>query len=133
MIIWLKMFYRFDNWFYKFENSIALLHGGGVHPKHKLMGYHKFFSDRIKDGDSVIDIILGLERLRLVAKSTNADITGIDISNDCINVANSKHYRHKNLNFILADVFKWVPDKKYDVIILSNVLEHFNERESFLI
>ena len=45
-----------------------------------------------------------------VVKSTNADITGIDISNDCINVANSKH-RHKNLNFILADVFKWVPDK----------------------
>ena len=124
--------FRFDNWFYKFENSIALLHGG-VHPKHNLMGYHKFFSDRIKDGDSVIDIGCGVGAVAFtMAKSTNADILGIDISNDCINVANSKH-RHKNLNFILADVFKWVPDKKYDVIILSNVLEHFNERESFLI
>ena len=31
----------------------------GVHPKHRLMGYHGYFRDRIKRGESVLDIGCG--------------------------------------------------------------------------
>ena len=128
-----RQIFEFDNWLYKLESNIAIRHGDGIHPKHDLMNYHQFFVDRINDGDSVIDIGCGVGAVAFtIAKSTNANITGIDHSQEFIKIANSK-YKQENLTFVLADVFNWAPDKKYDIIILSNVLEHFHERESFLI
>ena len=37
-------------------NERAMTYGNGEHPKHKLIRYHYFFSDRIKNGQNVIMI-----------------------------------------------------------------------------
>jgi len=37
----------------------------------------------------------------------------------------------KNINYITADFYKWVPDKKYDVVLCLQVLEHLEKPTEF--
>jgi len=40
-------------------NERAMAYGRNEHPKHRLVRYHKFFVDRISDGESVLDVGCG--------------------------------------------------------------------------
>ena len=58
-------------------------------------------------------------------------ILGIDY--DCKKLKEaSKKYKSKNLKFIKLDATKKIPYGKWDIIILSNVLEHIQNRVIFL-
>ena len=51
-------------------NERALSYGNGIHPKHKLTKYHYFFIERIKNGETVIDIGCGYGAVaRSIAKA----------------------------------------------------------------
>ena len=54
-------------------------------------------------------------------------MTGIDFDNKLIEQASSNSDL-KNLNFIAKDAVREKFDQNYDVIILSNVLEHIEDR-----
>lgn len=104
---------------------------GGVHPKHRLMQYHKFFVDRLHSGEKVLDIGSGRAFLANEMAKTGALITGIELSEK--NVAISKRlYKQDNLKFILGNAWKDLPDEKFDTIVMSNVLEHIDDRVGFL-
>ena len=116
-------------------NERAIKYGNGVHPKHLLTNYHQFFIDRIKDGDSVLDVGCGngSVAISIAKRNLNSFITGIDLDKNNIKFAKEKQKKSnlKNLNFINGDIndFKEI---KSDVVILSNVLEHIKNRSLFL-
>lgn len=116
-------------------NERALKYGSGIHPKHSLIKYHDFFSSRIKDGSKVLDVGCGIGIVSLnVAKSlTKSSIIGVDIKKQNIMIANELLNKSKlcNVNFIHGDINKQ-KDIKVDYVILSNILEHIENRTKFL-
>jgi len=61
--------------------------------------------------------------------------TGIDISCGRIELAREFYKEHpniQNLTLICNDIYKVNPDKKYDVIIMRDVIEHIPNQEKFM-
>jgi ubiquinone/menaquinone biosynthesis C-methylase UbiE len=113
----------------KFINNRALAFGNGEHPKHYLINYHDFFMDNIIDGETVLDVGCGYGALsRSIAYSKqNSYIIGLDYdANKLSQAINSKNPR--NLKFILGDATKLKMGENFDVVVLSNVLEHIEDR-----
>ena len=104
---------------------------GGTHPKHRLMQYHKFFSKRITSGQSILDIGSGKGPLAYDLARAGANVTGIEISRKNFDIANGL-YKLPNLHFIYGDAWKDVPNKHFDTIVMSNVLEHIDDRVGFI-
>jgi SAM-dependent methyltransferase len=104
---------------------------GGVHPKHRLMQYHDFFIERITPNEKVMDIGSGIGYLAYDLAMAGARVTGIELSRKNIDKAN-KLYQDKNLKFILGDAWKDLPKEQFDTVVMSNVLEHIDDRIGFI-
>jgi 2-polyprenyl-3-methyl-5-hydroxy-6-metoxy-1,4-benzoquinol methylase len=111
----------------------ATAYGNGVNPKHRLMRYHDFFLSHIEDGETVLDIGCGIgEVARSVAERfPRSKVTAIDSDERILARARSRH-TPANLSFALADGEASLPTGTWDVVILSNVLEHIDRRADFL-
>ena len=121
-----------DSDLYLLEGDEAVRYGSGEHPKHRLMRYHDFFIARIKPGERVLDIGCGIGALaRDVAEHSKATVVGIDLDEQNISVARSR-YAHKRVEYRVGNVLTDLPYEKFDVAILSNVLEHLPDRANFL-
>jgi ubiquinone/menaquinone biosynthesis C-methylase UbiE len=129
----LRLMFAVDTNLNTLEGEAAKDYDQGVHPKHRLIKYSRFFVEKIKDGDKILDIGCGNGFLdnAVVEKRTKCHITGIDFSQKNINYCR-KHYPHPNLNFVCADALKYKSKEKIDVIIFSNVMEHIQDRINFL-
>ena len=103
----------------------------GVHPKHRLMQYHLFFTTRLKSGERIIDIGSGRGFLSHKMAETGARVVGIELSQRNINISN-KLYKNPNLTFIHGDALKYLPNQNFDTAVMSNVLEHIDDRIGFL-
>ena len=114
-------------------NERALSYEGGEHPKHRLMKYHDYFISNISENSSVLDVGCGYGAVArsIAEKVKGVDVTGIDNDKNRLDQAILNN-RLKNLNFIYGDVLKISEDKKYDVVVMSNVLEHIEKRVDFL-
>ena len=53
-----ELFSMQDELMHELEQT-AIRYEGGIHPKHRVMGYHRFFVERIKAGEKVLDIGCG--------------------------------------------------------------------------
>ena len=107
--------------------------GGGEHPKHRLTRYHDYFIGHIGDGDRVLDIGCGRGFVaRAIATARpSAKVVGID--NDAGHIAAASAAANPpNLSFVAADATQRLPEGTFDVVVLSNVLEHLQERPDFL-
>jgi SAM-dependent methyltransferase len=71
----------------------------------------------IKESGRVLDIGCVSSRLPVQLASLGYEVHALD----------TRDYRftHPNLTFHRADLFRWTPAVKYDVIVLVSVLEHF--------
>ena len=114
-------------------NTAALDLGNGVHPKHQLIGYHNFFISRINDGESVLDIGCGYGAVAtsIANAKPNSRIVGIDNNESRLKQAKENNVL-KNLSYENCDAIVKVPEGPWDVVVLSNVLEHIDERSNFL-
>ncbi len=116
-------------------NERALKYGDGIHPKHQLTSYHQFFIDRIINGDNVLDVGCGngSVAISIAKKLSKSFITGIDINKKNIDFAKQKQKESnlKNLHFINGDIHDY-SEIASEVVILSNVLEHIEDRVLFL-
>lgn len=121
----------FHQFGYKLASALAIKAEGGLHPKHRLMDYHRFFLDRISPGDTVLDIGCGNGALAYDLAKKARTVVGIDT-----NVKNQKawkeKYRAPNITYVLGDATTTRFDQTFDVIVLSNVLEHIEHRVEFL-
>lgn len=129
----MRFLLRLDDVLTLFINRLAIPYDDGVHVKHRLMKYHDFFVERITSGDQVLEIGCGYGALSFsIVSRANCVVTGIDRHAPHIVKAQSR-YHHPNLRFIEGDALGKLPSGPWDVIVLSNVLEHINQRVEFLI
>ncbi len=114
-------------------NERAMALGNGVHPKHRLMRYHDFFVERIPAGSRVLDIGCGYGAVaRSIARRVaNVEVTGIDMYEMLIAQAQAAD-NPANLTFLVVDALDALPDCAWDTVVLSNILEHIDERVAFL-
>ena len=111
----------------------ATAYGGGEHPKHRLMRYHDFFVDRIPHGSRVLDIGCGYGAVaRSIARRVpGASVTGIDMDLPRLEQARRAD-NPTNLDFVYGDALRDLPSGPWEVVVLSNVLEHIEGRVDFL-
>lgn len=114
-------------------NERALAYGQGEHPKHRLTGYHNFFINRINDGERVLDVGCGYGAVaRSIARQRpKCIVLGMDLNGPRLTQAKNAQ-NPPNLNFLMGDATREVPLGGWDVVILSNILEHIEERNNFL-
>jgi len=117
---------------YRELDLAAIAYERGVHPKHRLTRYHDFFVDRVQPGESVLDIGSGKGELAhdLVARAS-ARVVGVDHDPSHLAFARS-HYAHADLEFRAGNVLETLPSGHFDVVVMSNVLEHLGPRVEFL-
>jgi len=128
----LRSLFRFENSLYYLEGQLAIDYGQGLHPKHRLTHYHQFFTSRIRAGESVLDIGCGIGALAYdIAQDSQALVVGIDINPQNITTA-SQRFSHPHIHYLVGDVLQDLPSQSFDVIVLSNVLEHLSERSKFI-
>jgi SAM-dependent methyltransferase len=111
----------------------ATAYGDGIHPKHRLTRYHEFFVERIGEASRVLDIGCGYgEVARAIARARpRAVVQGIDIEAPLIRQALDAD-NPPNLTFVEGDATQSLPDGPWDTVVLSNILEHLEDRIGFL-
>ncbi len=116
---------------YRLASHLAIRAEGGLHPKHRLMNYHQFFLDHIRPSDRVLDIGCGNGALAYDLAGKAAHVTGIDLNEkNC--AAWEGRFARKNLVYHFADAITFSSQERFDVVVLSNVLEHIEYRVEFL-
>ena len=129
-----KRLFNYKKFLNKLINYSAIEFSQGIHPKHYLTKYHEFFIENLNDNiENVLDIGSGngFVASEIAKKYQNINVVGIDRNTKNINNSKNK-YKLKNLNFIKGDVINYKFEKYFDVIILSNILEHIDERNKFI-
>jgi ubiquinone/menaquinone biosynthesis C-methylase UbiE len=127
----LKIFFALDNFCYKAISSLAIKYEGGIHPKHRILNYHQFFLDNIEKNNNVLDLGCGNGNLTLDLSFKAQKVVGIDLNEKYLAVARKKN-QAQNVEYILGDATIHSFNNKFDVVVLSNVLEHIENREEFL-
>lgn len=109
----------------------SMRYEGGIHPKHRVTGYHRFFVEKIRAGEKVLDVGCGNGSLAFSMAKAGAIVSGIDINESLIQSARCR-YEMANLSYFVGDVTKALPSGCFDVVVLSNVLEHIDDRKQLL-
>lgn len=122
---------KFSNFLYKLISYLAIKYEGGIHPKHRLLGYHDFFTNNIDSNENVLDIGCGNGALSFDMAKKAKHVTGIDIEEKNIFEAAQRHSR-ENLKYVVGDATKDLTGETFDIITLSNVLEHIDHRVEFM-
>lgn len=120
-----------NNFSYKLISFLAVKENGGIHPKHRILDYHRFFLDNIAPGDTILDIGCGNGSVALDVAKKSGKVVAIDLSARNIEQA-KKSASLSNIQYLLGDATKHEFAERFDAIILSNVLEHIEDREAFL-
>ncbi|MFZ4575183.1 MAG: class I SAM-dependent methyltransferase [Phycisphaerales bacterium] len=110
--------------------------GDGLHPKHRLTRYHDYFAARIGAGDRVIDLGSGVGALAVsIATRTGAAVHGIDWDRKNVDKARAAAAVagvQERCTFEVGDITGARAAGSFDVVVLSNVLEHIDRREERL-
>ena len=117
---------------YREVDRAAIAYDGGVHVKHRVTRYHDFFVERVEPGERVLDVGCGKGELaRDLAERAGAEVVGIDNDHGHLAFARSRS-GHPNVTYVEGTVPNALPPGHFDVVILSNVLEHFEHRVELL-
>jgi SAM-dependent methyltransferase len=117
---------------YPLEGELAVAYGGGLHTKHRHMRYHEFFASRIRPGERVLDLGCGVGAVaERVAELSEAHVVGVDKDPRQIQQARA-HHAHPRVDYRVGDALREPLDGPFDAVILSNVLEHVEERVELL-
>lgn len=109
-------------------NNLSVEYYNGKHPKHFLWRYHyKFILDNVNENDMILDVGCGKSSSYIAELAKSGQI--IDACDVDVKKVewNKKKNRFENIDFFVMDIAKELPTKKYDVVILSHVLEHIED------
>ncbi|MCA9407782.1 MAG: class I SAM-dependent methyltransferase [Candidatus Omnitrophica bacterium] len=129
----LQFLFEMDRHLYGLQGQASATYGKGIHSKHRHTNYHEYFVKNISTGDRVLDIGSGngFMTYDMATKVSGVEVVGIDLDQSNVE-SSSNHYIQPNLRFVHGDALKDLPDEQFDVVTLSNVLEHIDDRVSFL-
>ena len=128
----LRFLFGLEAALYPLQGILAIAYDGGVHTKHRHTRYHDFFISRVQPNDRVLDIGCGSGALAYdLAAKAGAHVVGIDLSEANIALA-TRRYGHSQVRYLVGDAVRALPRTHFDVVVLSNVLEHIEERPAFL-
>ncbi len=127
----LRYLLKLHTFVYHKISGLVVQINNGLHPKHRLMNYHKFFLDNIEQGSKVLDIGCGIGALTYTVSKKAGKIVACDFNANSINIAKRK-YSCENIQYIIANATEFEFEDDFDYIILSNVLEHIQDRVNFL-
>lgn len=129
--LWIKALLKVHNFLYYKISITAVKLNNGIHPKHRIMNYHRYFIDNIEENSKILDIGCGIGVLaNSIAKKAEI-VLACDINRNSIEMAKST-FKNDNVKFIYADATSYEFNENFDYIILSNVLEHIKDRIIFL-
>lgn len=95
---------------------------------------NNFLRDGIEPQSKVLDLGCGHGYIIKGILDLTSNITGIDYDISSIEAARN-NIIHPDVQFVCADVFEYLdsnPDKRFDIILLSHILEHVENPGSFL-
>lgn len=129
----LRFLLNLERKLYNLTTKEAVRYGEGVHPKHRHLKYHDFFVKYIEPGSRVLDIGCGNGAVAfdIATRVAGASVYGIDLDEASIAQA-QKDFAADNIRFMCGDALHDLPEQAFDVIMLSNVLEHIEQRVEFL-
>lgn len=129
----LRFLLAMDNRIYSLTGQESLRYGNGIHTKHRHIKYHDFFINNIEPASRVLDVGCGNGTLAhdMAMSISRISIFAIDLNPENIKTA-LKLYARVNIKFICGDALKDLPEEKFDVVVLSNILEHLDTRQEFL-
>jgi 2-polyprenyl-3-methyl-5-hydroxy-6-metoxy-1,4-benzoquinol methylase len=103
----------------------------GLHPKHRLMDYHKWFCGKMNPSWKVLDVGCGNGALAAELSGYCRELVAIDIDPGNIAAARRDNSRG-NISYIKGDVNSYPLEGPFDAVVLSNVLEHIEKRVALL-
>jgi 2-polyprenyl-3-methyl-5-hydroxy-6-metoxy-1,4-benzoquinol methylase len=128
----LRLLFRLQAALYPVLGRKAVEYGGGTHTKHRHTRYHDFFTSRVQADERVLDVGCGIGAVAYdLAERSGAWVVGVDLSPENIETARSR-YRHPRVEYRVEDGLRDNRDGRFDVVVLSNILEHLPERPAFL-
>tara|TARA_B100001059_G_scaffold231633_1_gene267822 strand:+ start:18548 stop:19210 length:663 start_codon:yes stop_codon:yes gene_type:complete len=130
----LKLSLNIHTYAYKFA-TIFSIKAYGIHPKHTIINYKKWFAKHICKDDFLLDIGSKTGEMAFYLAEKCKKVYGIEIENPSYLLAINK-YKKSNLKFILGDATTYNYSKlikePITVVTMSNVLEHIDNRKEFL-
>lgn len=129
----LRFLLELDNRLYDLLGNQSIQYGKGLHTKHRHIGYHDFFIDNVNPGERVLDIGSGNGLLcyEMANQVSGVTVVGIELNEKNVAFARER-YGHPNVSFIHGDAEKDLPNGNFDVVTMSNVLEHIRKRVELL-
>ena len=127
----LRFLLNMHSFLYKLISKLAVSCNSGVHPKHALTAYSDFFLNNIDKDSAVLDIGCGMGMVEKAIAQKCKRITAVDIDETSVRKA-KKNNSYQNVDYIHADATCYDFGKRFDAVVLSNVLEHIENRAEFL-
>lgn len=128
----LEFIFNLEKQLYTLASEEAARYEGGLHPKHRITAYHDFFVSHIRENEKVLDIGCGNGALAYdIAEKSGAFVYAIEISKSNYNDALRLH-PHDRIKYIHGDALIDLPKEEFDTAVISNVLEHIEERVEFI-
>ncbi|MBF0267953.1 MAG: methyltransferase domain-containing protein [Alphaproteobacteria bacterium] len=129
----LKRLFAIEDDIKRLISERATAYGGGINPKHRLTRYHDFFVDRILPNQRVLDLGCGIGEVArsIASRVPGARVVGVDMDEKVL--ARAREIDNPpGLVFEKGDATSGIPVGPWDVVVLSNVLEHIERRVEFL-
>lgn len=80
--------------------------------------------EEFRPAGSVLDLACGPGTWTGALLRHASDVTGVDASPQMLAIAASRVPAGAPVRFVQADLFSWVPDRRYDVVFMSGWLSH---------
>lgn len=125
---------KLDNQLYDWLGTLSKMLEAGPHPKHHLTRYHDFFLTHLSSGDVVLDVGCGKGELLIdMASKTGTRAVGVELDiHNALLAKRAAAASNPQVEIIQADIWQTTLRDTFDVVTLSNVLEHLTQRPALL-
>jgi SAM-dependent methyltransferase len=124
---------KLHNLTYKLAAVFSSILNNNIHPKHAILNYQQWFTDNVSEEDVILDIGCNNGTMVGMLADKAQYVYGIEINKSLYSQAKLK-IKKSNVEFICFDatIYDYSSCIDLTVVTLSNVLEHIDDRVSFL-